>query len=113
MRQLKITQRPQADGPENMAILVLWASLGSGDLSPEALPLQPWFEKNARFIASVVMQYINQGVSTEALVAAAHETLVTLLNQYAHRLDKLGKVFALALHNAMVTAVQAQTGSSR
>ena len=113
MRQLKITQRPYADGPENMAILVLWASLGSGGLLPEALPLQSWFEKNARFIASVVMQYRNQGVSTEALVTAAHETLVTLLNQYAHRLDKLSKVFALALHNAMVAAVQAQTGSPR
>lgn len=74
--------------------------------------LQPLIEGNARFVASLVKQYQNQGVSQDTLITTAHRVLITVLNQYAHRQDKLDKVLALTLRNAMLELIQARAGSS-
>ena len=88
-------------------LLAQWAALGSTGLSAEALVLQPWLAGNARFIVSLAKQYPHPTVSQETVVAAAHEALITLLNRYAHRADKLEKVFVLTLRSAMAAAVHA------
>ena len=121
MRQLKMPQHPHADIPEGTReqggqlepLLLRWAALGSTGLSPEAAVLQPLIDGNARFVASLAKQYQNQGVSLDMLITIAHRVLVTLLNQYAHRQDKLHKVFVIALRNAMATAIQARAGGPR
>ena len=121
MRQLTITRRPPADTPEGTreqteqleSLRLHWTALGSAGLSPEAEVLQPLLDGNARFVGALAQQYQNQVVSQEALVAAAHRALVTVLNQYAHRPDKRHKVLILALRNAMIAAVQAPAGGPR
>lgn len=117
MRQLQINKsrppeelREQANQFERL--LLLWASFGATGLIPEASALQPLIDGNARFVASLARQYQNRGVSTEALVTAAHMALITVLNQYAHRQDKLDKVLALTLRNAMLELIQARAGGS-
>ena len=118
MRQLQFTE--QHHTPEGMReqaeqvefLLLRWAALGSTGLSPEAAALQPLVEQNARFVVSLTQQFQNKGVSTEALLAAAHGTLIVLLNQYAYCPDKLDKLLTLDLRNAMATAIQAQATES-
>ena len=120
MRQLNLSKPTHAETPEGIreqteqteSLLLSWAALGSVGLTPEASALQPFINGNARFVASLAKQYQNKGVSQETLVAAAHEALITVLNQYAHCLDKLNKVLVPALRNAMLTTIQAQTGQS-
>lgn len=116
MRQLQFTKQPHAPTSEEMreqagqveSLLLRWTVLGSASLSPEAAVLQPLVEQNARFVVSLTRQFQNQGVSTEALLTAAHGALIVLLNQYAHRPEELDNVLALGLRNAMATTIQAQ-----
>ena len=118
MRKLEFSSAPQADHSaetsadtnQALELLVLWSGLGSDGLTAETLALQPLLADNARFVISLAQQYQNQGVSQEVLVRAAHEALITLLNQYAGRPDKLDKVMALALRNSMVAVIQMQPG---
>ncbi|WP_210520805.1 hypothetical protein [Hymenobacter terricola] len=119
MRKLTLTVNPHTGvpkerkaGTEQVAkLLTLWSGLGAAGLSVEALALQPLLADNARFVVSLAQQYQNQGVSQEVLVRAAHETLITLLNQYAGRPGALNKVMTLGLRNAMVAVIQEQAGS--
>ena len=121
MRQLTISRHPHPDTPEGTrepteqleSLLLHWTALGSAGLSPEAAVLQPLLDSNARFVGALAKQYQSQGVSQEALVTAGHGALVAVLNQYAHRPDKLHKVLTLALRNAMMAAVQAPAGGPR
>ena len=98
------TGMPQHD-EHTATLLAQWAALGSTGLSAEALVLQPWLEGNARFIVSMAKQYPHPTLSQETVVAAAHGAMITLLNRYAQRADKLEKVFVLTLRNAMAAAI--------
>jgi len=118
MRQLQITKsRISAESGEQIkqleALLSQWAALGSAGLSPAAAALHPLIAQNARFVASLARQYQHRDVSQEALITAAHGALITLLNQHAHRPDRLDEVLALALRNAMIAAVEAPGGGSQ
>jgi hypothetical protein len=115
MRKVNITSPAAAPeetstrAAQDTALLTLWSGLGSAGLttkSAAALPLLPLLENNARFVISLVKQYQKQGISPEALVKAAHASLITLLNQYAGRRDALDKGMTLALRNAMAALVQ-------
>jgi hypothetical protein len=112
MRKVNITSRTAAPegtntrAAQDTALLTLWSDLGPADLTAAALPLLPLLQNNARFVISLAKQYQKQGISPEALVKAAHASLITLLNQYAGRRDALDKRMTLALRNAMAALVQ-------
>ena len=118
MRKLTITKHPQARTSEETSarteqvaeLLSLWAGLGSAGLTAEAMAQQLLLAGNARFVVSMAQQYQNQGVSQEVLVRAAHEVLITVLNQCAGRPDTLNKVMTLALRNSMIAVIQMQAG---
>ena len=117
MRKFKLTSQSQKEYSEEVNVravqvtelLALWSGLGSAGLTSGAQALHPLLSDNARFVVSLAQQYQNQGVNQEALVTAAHEVLITLLNQYAGRPDELDKVMAYALRDSMVAAIQIQT----
>lgn len=119
MRKLSITspshievqEGSDAHAKQVASLLALWSSLSTECLTAEALASRPLIDANARFVVSLAQQYQNQGVSQEVLVRAAHETLITLLNQYAGRPGALDKVMTLGLRNAMVAVIQEQAGS--
>ena len=118
MRRLQITKsHPPGEMSEPAGQLVVllsqWAALGSAGLSPAAANLHPLIARNARFVASLARQHQQRGVSQAALLTAAHGALITLLNQYAHRSDKLDEVLTLALRNAMLAAVETPAGGPR
>lgn len=116
MRKLTITTSPQTGapkgedaGPEQVTeLLALWSGLGSAGLTVEASALLPLLTDNARFVISMARQYQNQGVSQEVLVKNAHAALLTILNHYAGRPEKLSKVMVLAIRNSMITTIQTQ-----
>ena len=103
---IEVKEGSDAHARQVASLLALWSSISTESLTAEALVSRPLIDANARFVVSLAHQYQNQGVSLEGLVAAAHETLITLLNQYAGQPDELHKLMALALRNSIADAIK-------
>ena len=83
-----------------------WATLDTTSLLVSTSAARGCLAQCARFAVSVVHQYAGNVGRRDVLLTAAHQAVIAVLNLYEDQPDRVEKVLAFAVRNAVAEAHQ-------